>query len=78
MARTERELDRSGRLVGATETSKKLAEWRMLHRKNLNILGLLKRKDGLSATERAVGNYAKAALAKRKRNRAVCSKHQIV
>ena len=37
-----------------------------------------KEKSDLSATERAVGNYAGAALAKRKRNRAVCSKHQIM
>ena len=35
---------RSGRLVGATETSKELAEWRRLQRKNLSILSLLKRK----------------------------------
>ena len=34
-------------------------------------------KSGLSATERAVGKYAGAALAKRKRNKAVCPKHQI-
>ena len=31
---------------GAVETSKKHAEWRRLQRKNLNILGLLKRKEG--------------------------------
>ena len=35
---------RSGRLVGAAETSKERAEWRRLQRKNLNILGLPKRK----------------------------------
>ena len=35
-----------------------------------------KGKSGLSATERAVGKNAKAALAKRKR--AVCPKHQIM
>ena len=34
---------RSGRL--AAETSKELAEWRRLQRKNLNILGLLRRKE---------------------------------
>ena len=33
---------------------------------------------GLSATERAVGKYTKAAIAKRKRNRAVCPEHQIM
>ena len=37
-----------------------------------------KRKSGLSATERAVGKYAGAALAKRKTNTAVCPKHQIM
>ena len=43
---------RSGRLVGAAETSKKLAEWRRLQQRNLSILGLLRRKCGFSATER--------------------------
>ena len=38
-------MKRSGRLVGAAETSKKFAEWRRLQRKNLNVLGLLKRKE---------------------------------
>ena len=36
---------KNGRLVGAAETSKERAEWRRLQRKNLNILGLLKRKE---------------------------------
>ena len=36
---------RNGRLVGATETSKERAEWRRLQRRNLNILGLPKRKE---------------------------------
>ena len=36
---------RNGRLCGATETSKERAEWRRLQRKNLNILGLPKRKE---------------------------------
>ena len=38
------EKKRNGRLVGAAKTSKELAEWRRLQRKNLSILGLLKRK----------------------------------
>ena len=52
MATTKRESDRrrrqkrNGRLVGDAETSKESAEWRRLQRKNLNILGLLKRKIG--------------------------------
>ena len=37
-----------------------------------------KGKSGLSATERAVGKNAAAALTKRKRNRAVCPKYQIM
>ena len=37
-----------------------------------------KGKSGLSATEKAVGKNAGAALAKRKRNKAVCPKHQIM
>ena len=36
---------KSGRLVGAAETSKERAEWRRLQQKNLNIPGLLKRKE---------------------------------
>ena len=37
-----------------------------------------KGKSGLSATVRAVGKNAGAALAKRKRNRAVCPEYQIM
>ena len=36
---------RSGRFVGAAKTNKELAEWRRFQRKNLSILGLLKRKE---------------------------------
>ena len=36
---------RNDRLVGAAEISKEHAEWGRLQRKNLNILGLLKRKE---------------------------------
>ena len=69
---------RSGRLVGAAETSKEGAEWRRLQRKSLNILGLQKRKSGLSATEKAVGKYAATTFAKKKRNRAVSPEYQIM
>ena len=70
----EGEEKRNGRLVGAAEISKELAEWRRLQHKNLSILGLPKRKEWPRAIERerAVSNYAKAAYAKR--NRAVCPK----
>ena len=37
-----------------------------------------KGKSDLSAAERAVGKYAGAALAKRKRNRAVCTEYHIM
>ena len=40
-----REEKRNGRLYGATETSKDRAEWHRVQRKNLNILGLPKRKE---------------------------------
>ena len=64
---------RSGRLVGAAETSKERAEWRGLQGKNLR-----KGKSGLSTTETEFGKYAGAALAKRKRNRAVSPEYQIM
>ena len=41
----EGEEKKSGRLVGAAETSKEHAEWRRLQQRNLNILDLLKRKE---------------------------------
>ena len=68
----EKEEKRSGRLVGTADTSKERAEWRGLQRKNLSILGLLKKE------EKAVGKYDGAAFAKRKRNRAVSSEYQIM
>ena len=40
--------------------------------------GPAQKESGLSAITREVGKYARAAFAKRKRNRAVCPKHQIV
>ena len=38
------ERKRSGLIVGASETSEKLAKWRRLRQKRLNILGMLNRK----------------------------------
>ena len=67
---------RSGRLVGAAETSKEHAEWRRLQQKNLSILGLPRRKEWPQChREKAVGKNTGAALVKTKRNRAVCPKH---
>ena len=54
------EEERSDRIVGAAETSRELAEWCRLQQKNLSILGLLKRKECLRATKRAVGKYVRA------------------
>ena len=70
---------KSVRLVGVAETSKERAEWRRLQQKNLNILGLLKRKEWPQChRERADGKYAGAAFAKRKRSRAVSPEYQIM
>ena len=44
-SQTEEEEKRNGRLVGAAKTRKERAEWRRFQWKNLNILGLLKRKE---------------------------------
>ena len=73
-----REEKRSGRLVGAAEASKELAEWRRLQSQNLSILGLLKRNSGLNAIGRAVGKYDTAAFAKRERNKPFYLEHQII
>ena len=78
-SQTGGEEKRNGRLYGAAETSKELAEWRRLQRKNWNILGLPKRKEWPQCQrERADGKNARAALSKRKRNRAVSPKYQIM
>ena len=50
----------------------------MLQPKNLNKLGLPKRKSGLSATKRAVGKNARASFAIKKRNKVISPDHQIV
>ena len=44
-SQTGGEEKRNDRLYGAAKTSKERAEWRRLQRKNLNILGLPKRKE---------------------------------
>ena len=44
-SQTGGEEKKNGTLVGAAETSKERAEWRRLERKNLNILGLPRRKE---------------------------------
>ena len=47
--KSERRREKNGRLVGVAETSGELAEWRRLQRKNLNILGLPKRREWLQS-----------------------------
>ena len=42
---------RNGRLVGAGETSKELAQWHRLQQKNLSVLGVLKKKEWMPQTE---------------------------
>ena len=70
---------RNGRLVGAADTSKELAEWRRLQRKNLNKLSQLKRKEWpQNHREIAVEKYAGAAFAKRKRIKAASPEYRIV
>ena len=53
---------RNGRLVGAAETSKERAEWCRLQPKNLNILGLPKKKSGLSATREQLASTPEPSL----------------
>ena len=74
-SQTGEEEKKNGRLYGVAETSKGRAEWRRLQQKNW---ACQKGKSGLSATERAVGKNAGAALAKRKRNKAVCPEYQVM
>ena len=69
---------RNGRLVGAAETSKERAEWRRLQRKNWSILGLPKRKDWPQCHRESSWQERQSRPCQRKRNRAVCPKHQIM
>ena len=71
--KTEQESDMggSGRLVEAPETSRAC---RIVYAslEKLEHTGHAETESGLSATERAVGKYPRAALAKKERNKAVC------
>ena len=82
MARTEQESDNRRReradLLVLPRPAKSVQNGAGFSGKTLAYWACRKGKSGLSATERAVGKYAGAALAKRKRNRAVCPKHQIM
>ena len=69
---------RSGRPVGAAETSKEFAEWRRLQWKNLSILCLLKKKDWPQCHKESSWQVRQNRSWQRKRHRAVCPKHEIV
>ena len=81
-ARTERESDRWRRkmadLLVLPKPAKSMQNGTGFSGKTGTYWACRKGKSGLSATERAVGKNARAALAKRKRNRAVCSEYQIM
>ena len=81
MARTERESDRRRKMADfmvLPRSAKSVQNGTGFSGKTGAYWACQKGKSGLSATERAVGKYAGAALAKRKRNRVVCPKHQIM
>ena len=72
------EENKSGRLVVAAETSKKLAEWRRLQRKNLNILGLLKSKEWPQCHRESSWQIHGGRFCQMERNRAVSPEYQIM
>ena len=75
--RTEPESDRrKSRSIGVSETSKKRAEWRRLQRKNLCILGLLKRKEWPRCCRES--SWQGRRFCQKKKEQAVCPKYQIV
>ena len=82
MARTKQESERKriemADLVGAAETSKELAKWCRLQRRNLSILGLPKRKERPQRHKESSWQVRQATFAKRKRNRAASPEHQIL
>ena len=81
VARTERESDSRKRkmadLLVLPRPAKSMQNGAGFSGKNLSILGLPK-KSGVSATGKADGKNAGAALTKRERNRAVCPEYQIM
>ena len=82
MARTERESDHRRREVAdfmvLPRLGKSVQNGAGFSGKTGTYWACRKGKSGLSATKRAVGKNAGAALTKRKRNRAVCPKRQIM
>ena len=84
MVRTERESDRRRReakwqTLRCCRDQQKACRMMQASAEKLEHTGPAEKgKSGLSATERAVGKDAGAALAKRKRNRAICPEHQVM
>ena len=72
------EENRNGKLFGIAETSKRLAEWRRLQQKNLNILGLLRRKEWLQCHRESSWQVRRSRLCQKKRNRAVSPEYRIM
>ena len=81
MARTERESNRrkeKWQTCWCCRDQQRACRMAHASADKLEHTGPAEKESCLSATERAVGKYARAAFAKRKRNRAVGPKHQIV
>ena len=82
MAKTEQESDSRRRemadFMALPRPAKSVQNGAGFSGKTLAYWACRKGKSGLNATERAVGKYNRVALAKRKRNRAVSLKHQIM
>ena len=83
MARTERESDRRKReekwqTLWCCRDQQRACRMAQASAEKLEQTGPAEKESGLSATERAVGKNAGAALAKRKRNRSVCPENQIM
>ena len=79
--RTERESNRRRKVAGLLvlpRPAKSVQNGAGFSGKTGTYWACRKGKSGLSATERTIGKYAGAALAKRKRNRAVCPEYQIM
>ena len=78
-SQTGGEEKKNGRLYGAAETSKERAEWCKLQQKNLNKLGLLKRKKWPQCHRGSSCQVRRSRLCQKgKGNRAVCPEYQIM
>ena len=69
---------RYGRLVGAAETSKELAEWRGFEWKNLNKLGLLNKKEWPQCHKVSSWQGHQSCLCEKEKNRSISPDRQIM